>query len=666
MANKEHLALLNQGVEVWNKWRDENPEIIPDLSGTLYTIAYLRESEFRAIRVSGAKSSFSSSGQLEGLPHNLSGANLSRANLSRADLGELGPSSGVEMGANLKKANLSGANLSGACLNGADLTDANLSNADLSGALIIGTTLIRANLNNADLSGAWIEFTDFTEAKLIATKFARVKFNCDAIHLARSDYSHLQKYVFKFNLREANLSEADLTGFDLSDANLAGINLNGADLTDANVNRADLSRADLRRANLTRTQALSTNFTSAEFTGACLEDWNINSTTKFDSVICQDVYLRSGHQERRPSSGNFALGEFTKLFQKALETVDLIFRNGVDWAAFLASFQKLQVECGGNELFIQALEKKNDDAFVIRVKVPPEANKAQIEKYLKRQYELEAKLQTKEEQLADSRQYCADLMQITKLLAGRTIDTNLIKADLNCTHLAGGHTPEQDSIKILQTPNDLFKQQFPAGLPFGIKKPSVAFIPEKGTQRVYFEDEPDIGVIRESVYPTFTYQALTECLKGTPIGNLNLKETLINLCQTDPEKQFFRFYTNNYQMWTREIPILIPQAWIQWHSYTKNELRSRNSSYVDDLYRVDFVAFWKNKRFAILIDDISHYARKNYSYWNADEEKYSMRLKEDRKLHKEGWEVFRLSNWEIRNEQLLSEILSDFLEYIDF
>jgi hypothetical protein len=31
-------------------------------------------------------------------------------------------------------------------------------------------------------------------------------------------------------------------------------------------------------------------------------------------------------EERRPSSGNFATGEFTKLFQQSLETVDFIFR----------------------------------------------------------------------------------------------------------------------------------------------------------------------------------------------------------------------------------------------------------------------------------------------------------------------------------------------------
>lgn len=33
MANKQHLALLEQGFEVWNQWRTEYEEIMPDLSG---------------------------------------------------------------------------------------------------------------------------------------------------------------------------------------------------------------------------------------------------------------------------------------------------------------------------------------------------------------------------------------------------------------------------------------------------------------------------------------------------------------------------------------------------------------------------------------------------------------------------------------------------------
>ncbi len=43
MANQEHLDLLiGQGVEVWNQWRQENPDLEPDLSGSILNRADLR------------------------------------------------------------------------------------------------------------------------------------------------------------------------------------------------------------------------------------------------------------------------------------------------------------------------------------------------------------------------------------------------------------------------------------------------------------------------------------------------------------------------------------------------------------------------------------------------------------------------------------------------
>jgi hypothetical protein len=43
---------------------------------------------------------------------------------------------------------------------------------------------------------------------------------------------------------------------------------------------------------------------------------------------------------------NFDPGEFTKLFQKARVTVDLIFLHGIDWQAFLVSFQHYRLKRG--------------------------------------------------------------------------------------------------------------------------------------------------------------------------------------------------------------------------------------------------------------------------------------------------------------------------------
>ncbi len=126
MANKEHLATLKQGVEVWNQWRKENPDLQPDLSGA-----------------------------------NLNGANLSVADLRRANLRRV----------YLSGADLSGANLSGADLNGADLGDADLFKADLSGAHLSGADLSMAGLSGANLSVASLLFTNLIDADLENTVF---------------------------------------------------------------------------------------------------------------------------------------------------------------------------------------------------------------------------------------------------------------------------------------------------------------------------------------------------------------------------------------------------------------------------------------------------------------------------------------------------------------
>jgi hypothetical protein len=126
MANKEHLEILKQGVEVWHRWRREKPGIWPDLRGA-----------------------------------DLSGANLSEANLSRADLFGVGL-----RGADLRRADLSRANLSEARLSEADLSRAHLSEARLSEADLRRADLRRADLSMARLSGASLIETDLAKADL--------------------------------------------------------------------------------------------------------------------------------------------------------------------------------------------------------------------------------------------------------------------------------------------------------------------------------------------------------------------------------------------------------------------------------------------------------------------------------------------------------------------
>lgn len=162
---------------MWNRWREENPEVNPDLYK----------------------------------------ADLVRVNLA---------------GANLKKANLRNANLRGASLTGADLTEsrlaeANLTEADLSGAIITGAVLSGALLRLANLSGA----------NLINANLYRAQFT--GAELTKANLTGC--YMSFADLTGANLSYANLAGTNLTQAKLSNARLTGADLTDAKIYNEDLS-----------------------------------------------------------------------------------------------------------------------------------------------------------------------------------------------------------------------------------------------------------------------------------------------------------------------------------------------------------------------------------------------------------------------------------------
>ena len=69
MANPKHLDVLRQGVEAWNQWREENPEIRPDLSGT----------ELRGIELPSANLTRANLGGTRLLMTDVSGADLRTA-----------------------------------------------------------------------------------------------------------------------------------------------------------------------------------------------------------------------------------------------------------------------------------------------------------------------------------------------------------------------------------------------------------------------------------------------------------------------------------------------------------------------------------------------------------------------------------------------------------
>ena len=150
MADQKHVELLRQGEGVWNRWRQENPNITPDLRQ-----AELQGSQLVFCNLSGA----------DLREARLMGADLRSTNLTAADL------RGVKINdARAPYADFSNSQLQRAYLWGSDFREAVFRGADLSGANLMCAQLVRADFSGANLTGCKVYGTSAWEVKLEGTK----------------------------------------------------------------------------------------------------------------------------------------------------------------------------------------------------------------------------------------------------------------------------------------------------------------------------------------------------------------------------------------------------------------------------------------------------------------------------------------------------------------
>lgn len=119
MEDRRHLAKLEAGVNAWNQWRKERPEIEPDLRKADLHGKVLNQIDFRRT--------------------NLDDADLSNAQLSFALLNA----------ASLYRTNLSGARLRHANLHKTYFKETVLQNANFHKALLLDTAFLNVDLSNA-------------------------------------------------------------------------------------------------------------------------------------------------------------------------------------------------------------------------------------------------------------------------------------------------------------------------------------------------------------------------------------------------------------------------------------------------------------------------------------------------------------------------------------
>ena len=241
-GSESHLAILMQGVEVWNTWREENKNITPYLWR-----AYLIQAQLNGVNLKG--------GDLRGVyltGASLSGADLSNANLVGSELQGANLNGADLSESDLREANLSEANLSGAYLNRADLSDINLSGIDLS----------EANLSGANLSGTKLIGTNLNGTKLIGANLGEA------------------------NLSGADLSNANLIGSELQGANLRGVDLSGSDLSGTNLSSAKLGETIFLNVDLSETTGLDT---CVHFTQSIIDNRTLNRSKFISNKFLDDI-----------------------------------------------------------------------------------------------------------------------------------------------------------------------------------------------------------------------------------------------------------------------------------------------------------------------------------------------------------------------------------------
>jgi uncharacterized protein YjbI with pentapeptide repeats len=166
----EHLAILRKGVEVWNKWRTEHPEIIPLLAETDLREVDLTDANLVQARLSGA---------------NLRKAVLESADLTGAHLGGAHLGGAIFRRAILERAYLSGAQMRSVNLRGVNLTHANFEGTNVRGSNLRGARLRHANLYRANFTGADCRGVDFGEADLRRADFRESNLRRAKFHRAK-------------------------------------------------------------------------------------------------------------------------------------------------------------------------------------------------------------------------------------------------------------------------------------------------------------------------------------------------------------------------------------------------------------------------------------------------------------------------------------------------
>jgi uncharacterized protein YjbI with pentapeptide repeats len=264
-------------------------------------------------------------------------------------------------------------------------------NSGVTFGAIGGTSFRGADLTNANFTQANLKNANFKNSR----KYPTILFNvcwkyAKNLEKAQPGDSILtnQKVLRLVTSRDG--IKQDYTGLNFYGANLEKVKLNGANFTNANLNRSNLNATNLKYATLTEAQLLGSDLRNSCLTGACLENWNIDASTQIDDIECDYIYLQNGESERRPHDpdATFASGDFSNLYKEVVDTVEILLKDSYRNAAAYSS--TLQAVMAANPSLtpdtLQSVKRVGEDDVQLTFDVPPDTDKADLEKQFQQIY----------------------------------------------------------------------------------------------------------------------------------------------------------------------------------------------------------------------------------------------------------------------------------------
>jgi uncharacterized protein YjbI with pentapeptide repeats len=242
MANQEQLAILKQGVEVWNRWRAKHPNVRIDLYEAQFIEADLTGADLSHAFLSGS---------------NFFTSNLTEVDFNRAILGAVvqqGPPIRYIPGAHVIASNLQGARFSNTELADVVFDVVNLSDTDFSNADLVKTLFRTATLGETKFSLSRLHRTTFDDVDL-----SKAIGLWETSHIGPSTIG-----TSTIALSKGQIPDIFLRGCGLGDWEIESVKLYNPDLSNEEINNIQYRVYDLRATQALQISPLFLSYSHAD------------------------------------------------------------------------------------------------------------------------------------------------------------------------------------------------------------------------------------------------------------------------------------------------------------------------------------------------------------------------------------------------------------------